>query len=153
MQNLTFMVDFSQTLLSHRHKKQGNVVYPLCCLTDMHKFFQFFSTQIIRSCSSTMVPGTDYSYCTVVSDIANSLPMGLHSSTTTGKAYQHLKAPPVIAKSVFKLKMVRVIFMFCEKLQDICSVAANPDEMDKNGCDFWTQRPQKPPSPLQTSSP
>ena len=25
--------------------------------------------------------------------------------------------------------------------------------MDKNGCDFWTQRPPKPPNPLQTSSP
>jgi len=27
--------------------------------------------------------------------------MGLFSSTTTDKAFQHLKAPPVITKSVF----------------------------------------------------
>jgi len=40
--------------------------------------------------------------------------------------------------------------MFCEKLQNLCSLAANPDQMDKNGCDFWTQHPTKP---LQTSSP
>jgi len=36
--------------------------------------------------------------------------MGLRSSTTTDKAFQHLKAPPVIKKSVFKLKMVGVDF-------------------------------------------
>ena len=41
--------------------------------------------------------------------------------------------------------------MFCEKLQNVCSVAANPDQMDKNGCDFRTQRPPK--YSLQTSSP
>jgi len=33
------------------------------------------------------------------------------------------------------------------------SVAANPGQMDKNGGDIWTQRPQKPPNPLQSSSP
>jgi len=43
--------------------------------------------------------------------------------------------------------------MFCEKLQNVCPVAANSDQMDKNGYDFWTQHPQKPPNPLQTSSP
>jgi len=58
--------------------------------------------------------------------------MGLRSSTTTDQACQHLKAPPVIAKSVFKLKIVGVIFiMFCEKLQNICSIVANPDERTK----------------------
>jgi len=36
--------------------------------------------------------------------------MGLRSSTTTDKAFQHLKAPPLITKSVFKLKMVGVNF-------------------------------------------
>jgi len=49
--------------------------------------------------------------------------MGLRSSKTTDKAFQHLKAPPVITKSVFKLKMVGVNFwkvcwdfsMFCKK--------------------------------------
>jgi len=40
--------------------------------------------------------------------------------------------------------------MFCKKLQNVCSVAANPDQMGKNGYDFWTQLP---PNPLQTSSP
>jgi len=35
--------------------------------------------------------------------------MGLRSSTTD-KACQHLKAQPVITKSVFKLKMVGVNF-------------------------------------------
>jgi len=34
--------------------------------------------------------------------------------------------------------------MICEKLQNVCLVAANPDQMDKNGYDFWTQRPPKP---------
>jgi len=43
--------------------------------------------------------------------------------------------------------------MFCEKLQTVCHVAANPDQMHKNGYDFCTQRPPKPPNPLQTSSP
>jgi len=38
--------------------------------------------------------------------------------------------------------------MFCEKLQNVCSVAANLNQMDRNVCDFWTQRP---PNPLQTS--
>ena len=42
--------------------------------------------------------------------------------------------------------------MFCQKLQNLCSVAANRDQMDKNGCDLWTQRPPKPPNQLQTSS-
>jgi len=87
--------------------------------------------------------------------------MGLGSSTTTDKAFQHLKALLVIKKSVFKLKMVGVNFwnfwwgfaMFCEKLENVCSVAANPDQMGKNGCDFWTQRLPKSPNPLQTSSP
>jgi len=32
--------------------------------------------------------------------------MGLRSSTTTHKAFQHLKAPPVITKLVFKLETV-----------------------------------------------
>jgi len=32
--------------------------------------------------------------------------MGLRSSTKTDKAFQPLKAPPVIAKSVFMLKMI-----------------------------------------------
>ena len=49
--------------------------------------------------------------------------MGLRSSITTDKAFQKLKAPPVITKSVFKLKMVGVncwncwwgFAMFCEK--------------------------------------
>jgi len=57
----------------------------------------------------------------------NSLPIGLRSSTTADKAFQHLKAPPVITKSVFKLKMVRVNFwnfwwgfsIFCKKLQNM----------------------------------
>jgi len=40
--------------------------------------------------------------------------------------------------------------IFCEKLQNACPPAANPDQMDKNRCDFWTQHP---PNPLQTSSP
>jgi len=87
--------------------------------------------------------------------------MGLRSSTTTDEVFQHLKVPPVITKSVFKLKMVGVNFwkfwwgfsIFSKKLQNVCSVAANPDQMDKNGCDFWTQRPPKPSNPLQTSSP
>jgi len=43
--------------------------------------------------------------------------------------------------------------MFCEKLQNVCLVEANPDQMDKNGYDCWTQRPPKPTNPLQTSSP
>jgi len=43
--------------------------------------------------------------------------------------------------------------MFREKLRNVCSVTANPDQMDKNGCDFLAQRPAKPPNPLQTSSP
>jgi len=34
--------------------------------------------------------------------------------------------------------------MFCEKLQNICPVAANPDQMDKNGYDSWIQRSPKP---------
>jgi len=34
--------------------------------------------------------------------------------------------------------------MFCEKLQYVCPVAANPDQMDKNWYDFWSQRPQNP---------
>jgi len=78
--------------------------------------------------------------------------MGLRSSATTDNAFQHLKAQLVISKSVFKLKTVGVNFwnfrwgfsMFCEKLQNVCSVATNPDQMDKNGYDFWTQRPQNP---------
>jgi len=47
--------------------------------------------------------------------------MDLRSSTTTDKAFQHfLKAPPLITKSVFKLKMMGVNFsMFCEKLQNV----------------------------------
>jgi len=36
--------------------------------------------------------------------------MGLRSSTTTDKACQHLKAPPVITKSVFKLKWWELTF-------------------------------------------
>jgi len=36
--------------------------------------------------------------------------VGLRSSTTTDKAFQHLIAPPVITKFVFKLKMVGVNF-------------------------------------------
>jgi len=43
--------------------------------------------------------------------------------------------------------------MFCEKLQNLCSIAANPDQLDKNECDFWTQRSPNPPKTLQTSSP
>jgi len=43
--------------------------------------------------------------------------------------------------------------MFCEKMQNVCPVAANPDQMDKNGYEFWTQCPPKTPNPLQTSSP
>jgi len=42
--------------------------------------------------------------------------------------------------------------MIYKKLQNVCSVAANPDQMDKNRCDFWTQRPTKPTNPLQNSS-
>jgi len=42
--------------------------------------------------------------------------------------------------------------MFCEKLQNVYSVAANPQQMDKNEYDFWTQRPPKPLNPLQPSS-
>jgi len=33
------------------------------------------------------------------------------------------------------------------------SVAANPDQMDKNGCNIWTQRPPKPQNLLRSSSP
>jgi len=57
-----------------------------------------------------MVPGTDYSdigfYCSyhVQQATTNSLPVGLRSSTTADKAFQHLKAQLVITKSVFKLK-------------------------------------------------
>jgi len=40
--------------------------------------------------------------------------------------------------------------MFCEKLQNLCSIAANPDQLDKNECDFWTQRSPNPPKTLQT---
>ena len=40
--------------------------------------------------------------------------------------------------------------IFCEKLQNVCPLAANPDQMDKNRGDFWIQRP---PNPLHTSSP
>jgi len=36
--------------------------------------------------------------------------MGLGSSTTTDKAFQHLKALLVTTKSIFKLKMVGVNF-------------------------------------------
>jgi len=36
--------------------------------------------------------------------------MGLRSSTTTDKAFQHLNAQPVIAKSVFKLQMMGINF-------------------------------------------
>jgi len=87
--------------------------------------------------------------------------MGLRNSTTTDQAFQHLQAPSVIPKSVFKLKMVGVNFwnfwwrfsICCEKRQNVCSVAANPEQMDTNGCDRWTQRPPKPPNPLQTKSP
>jgi len=45
--------------------------------------------------------------------------------------------------------------MFCKKAAKptVCSVAAHPDQMDKNGCDFRTQCSPKPPNPLQTSSP
>ena len=77
--------------------------------------------------------------------------MGLRSSTTH-KAFQHLKARPVITKLVLRLEMVggnfwnfwRSFSRFCEKLQNVCSVAANPDQLEKNGCDFWTQRPTNP---------
>jgi len=87
--------------------------------------------------------------------------VGLCTSTTADKAFQHLKAQLVIAKSVFKLKMVGDNFwnfswgfsIFCEKLQNVCPSAANPDQMDKNGYNVWTQRPPKRPNPLQTSSP
>jgi len=34
--------------------------------------------------------------------------------------------------------------MFCKKLQNVCPEAANADQMDKNGYDFWTQHPQNP---------
>jgi len=34
--------------------------------------------------------------------------------------------------------------MFCEKLQNLCSETVNPDQMDKNGCDFPTQRSPNP---------
>jgi len=43
--NLSFFGQLSlvqcswQALLSHRHKKHRKFVYPLCCLTNMHKFF------------------------------------------------------------------------------------------------------------------
>ena len=45
--------------------------------------------------------------------------------------------------------------MFCGKTvkRTVCPVAADPEHMDQNGYDFWTQRPPKPPNPLQTSSP
>jgi len=69
--------------------------------------------------------------------------MGLHSSATADKVFKHLKAPPVITKSVFKLKMLGVnISMFCEKLKNVWSVATNLDQMNKNGCEFWTKNPQ-----------
>jgi len=42
--------------------------------------------------------------------------------------------------------------IFREKLQNVRPLAANPDQMDKNGFDFWIQRPPKPPNPLQISS-
>jgi len=60
-----------------------------------------------------MVPGTDYSdigfYCSyrLSQATTNSLPVGVRSSTTADKAFQHWKAQLVITKSVFKLKMVR----------------------------------------------
>jgi len=51
----------------------------------------------------------------------------------------------VITKSVFKLKMLGVnISMFCEKLKNVWSVATNLDQMNKNGCEFWTKNPQTP---------
>jgi len=34
--------------------------------------------------------------------------------------------------------------MFCEKPQDVCPLAANPDQMDKNECDFGLSAPQSP---------
>ena len=43
--------------------------------------------------------------------------------------------------------------MIYKKLQNVCSVAANPDKMDKIGYDFWTHRLPKLANPLQTSSP
>jgi len=87
--------------------------------------------------------------------------VGLRSSTTADKAFQHLKAKLEITKSVFKIKMVGENFwnfwcgfsMFCEKLQNVCPAAANPDQTDKNGYDVWTQLPPEPPNPLQTSRP
>jgi len=33
------------------------------------------------------------------------------------------------------------------------SVAANPEQMDKNGCDIWTQRPPTPKSVTMFKSP
>jgi len=33
--------------------------------------------------------------------------------------------------------------MFYEKLRNLCSVAANPDQTDKNGCDFGLSAPPK----------
>jgi len=64
-----------------------------------------------------MAPGTDYSdigynreVTTYQQATTNSLPMGLRSSTTTDKAFQHVKAQLVTKKSVFKLKMVGVNF-------------------------------------------
>ena len=85
--------------------------------------------------------------------------MGLRSSTTSDEAFQHLKPQLVITNSVFKLKMAGDNFWnldfstFFEKLQNVYPVAANPDQIDKYGYDFWSQRPPKPPNPVQTSSP
>jgi len=59
-----------------------------------------------------MVPGADHSdigfYCSyrLKQATTNSLPVGLRSSTTADRAFQHLKAQVVITKYVFKLKMV-----------------------------------------------
>jgi len=39
-------------------------------------------------------------------------------------------------------------FNVLRKTAKLSPVAANPDQMDKNGYDFWTQHP---PKPLQTS--
>jgi len=41
-------------------------------------------------------------------------------------------------------------FNILRKTAKCIPLAANPDQMDKNGCDFWTRCPS---NPLQTSSP
>ena len=42
---------------------------------------------------------------------------------------------------------------FCENLQNICPLAANLDQMDKNGYDFWLSAPKTRKSVTNIKSP